>query len=145
MNCNTLRKKIIFLLEGEIPKWEMEEVLIHMEDCPDCVAFAEDMKKTLAVIGKEKNQQINPFFYTRVKARLENQAEETTVVMRSPALVRILQPAFFSVLLLAGIYTGIRIGQPAKINSDSTIYTENEMIPYLNEMETEAIENFLME
>lgn len=145
MNCNTLHTKIIFFLEGELPEWEMEEIKIHLESCTGCVAFAEEMKKTLAVLETDKTPQLNPFFYTRVKARLEKQAEEKVVNQRSLVLVRILQPALFSVLLIAGIYAGIKIGEPAKINSDSTVYTENELIPYLNEMETESIENFLIE
>ncbi len=145
MNCNTLHTKMIFFLEGELPEREMEEIKIHLESCTDCAAFAEEMKKTLAVLETDKTPQLNPFFYTRVKARLEKQAEDKIVTHRTPVFARILQPAIFSVLLLAGIYTGIKIGQPAKINSDQSVYTENEMIPYLNEMEAEAIENFLME
>ncbi len=145
MNCKTLHTKIIFFTEGSLPAREMEEIKIHLEDCSDCAAFANEMNKTLAIIESEKNPALNPFFYTRVKARLENQSAEKMMVQRTPAFVRILQPAFFSILLLAGIYTGIRIGQPVKVNSDAINYTENEMIPYLNEMEAEAIENFLME
>ena len=145
MNCKTLHTKIIFFLEGELPAWEMEEVKIHLERCPDCDVFADEMKKTLTVLQNDKLQNVNPFFYTRVKARLENQAEENVAVRRNPVLVRILQPALFSLLLLGGIYAGVKIGQPTKINSDNSVYTENEMIPYLNEMEAETIENFLME
>ena len=145
MNCKTLHTKIIFFLEGELPAWEMEEVKIHLERCPDCDVFADEMKKTLTVLQNDKLQNVNPFFYTRVKARLENQAEENVAVRRNPVLVRILQPALFSLLLLGGIYAGIKIGQPAKINSGNNVYTENEMIPYLNEMEAETIENFLMD
>lgn len=145
MNCNTLHTKIIFFLEGELPAWEMEEVKIHLENCPGCAAFADEMEKTLSVLQNDKLQNVNPFFYTRVKVRLENQAEENIAVRRSPVLVRIMQPAIFSILLLGGIYAGIKIGQPSKINSGNPVYTENEMIPYLNEMEAETIENFLME
>lgn len=145
MNCKTLHTRIIFFTEGSLPAWEMEEVKIHLGTCTYCAAFADEIKKTLALLENDKTRQINPFFYTRVKARLENQAENAVATRQTPVLVRILQPALFSLLLLAGIYTGIRIGQPAKINSGNSVYTENEMIPYLNEMETEAIENFLME
>ncbi len=145
MNCKTLHTKIIFFTEGSLPAREMEEIKIHLENCSNCAAFANEMKKTLAVIENENTPQLNPFFYTRVKARLENRVEEEKVIRRSPVLVRILQPAMFSLLLLAGIYTGIKIGQPAKISSDVPVFSENEMVPYFNEMETEAIENFLME
>lgn len=145
MNCKTLHTKIIFFTEESLPVWEMEEIKIHLENCSDCAAFANEMKKTLAVIENEKMPQLTPYFYTRVKARLENQAENVVAARQIPVLVRLLQPALFSLLLLAGIYTGVKIGQPAKINSENSVYTENEMIPYLNEMESEAIENFLME
>lgn len=145
MNCKTLHTKIIFFLEGELPASEMEEVKIHLKSCSDCAVFANEMRKTLAVIENEKTPQLNPFFYTRVKARLENQAENVVATRQTPVLVRILQPALFSLLLLAGIYTGIKIGQPAKVNSNIPVFAENEMVPYFNEMETEAIENFLME
>ena len=145
MNCNTLHTKIIFFLEGELPGWEMEEVKIHLDRCSDCVAFAEEMKKTLAIIENEKTPQLNPFFYTRVKARLENQTENVGATRQAPVLVRILQPALFTLLLIAGIYTGVKIAQPAKENSDIPVFAESEVVPYFNEMETEAIENFLME
>ncbi len=145
MKCNTLHTKIIFFTEGGLPAWEMEEIKIHLENCSDCAAFANEMKNTLAVIEKEKVPQLNPFFYTRVKARLENQAENVVATRQTPVLVRILQPALFSLLLLVGIYTGVKIGQPVKVNSNIPVFAENEVVPYFNEMETEAIENFLME
>lgn len=145
MKCKTLHTKIIFFIDGELPSTEMEQMKIHFSECNECAAFAEEMKKTLAIIDNEKVPQLNPYFYTRVKARLENQAENVTATRQTPVLVRILQPALFSILLLAGVYTGIKIGQPAKVNSDIPVFAENEVVPYFNEMETESIENFLME
>lgn len=145
MKCKTLHKKIIFYLDGELPAAEMEQMKIHLSECIDCAAFVEEMKKTLEVIVNEKMPQLTPFFYTRLKARLENQAEQVVATRQTPALVRILQPVLFSLLLLAGVYTGIKIGQPAKVNSDIPVFAENEAVPYFNEMETETIENFLME
>ena len=145
MKCKTLHTKIIFFLEGELPAAEMEQMKIHLLECSECAAFAEEMKKTLAIINNEKTPQLNPFFYTRVKARLENQTEQVVATRQVPVLVRILQPALFSLLLLAGVYTGIKIGQPANVNSDIPVFAENEVVPYFNEMEAESIENFLME
>jgi hypothetical protein len=126
MNCKTLHTKIIFFLEEELPDREMEDIKIHLESCPGCIAFASEMKKTLTVLHNDKLQEVNPFFYTRVKARLENQEAEKTAARRNPVLVRILQPAFFSILLLAGIYTGVKIGQPSKNAADTSVYAETE-------------------
>ena len=145
MKCKTLHTKIIFFLEGELPAAEMEQIKIHLLECSECAAFAEEMKKTLAIINNEKTPHLNPFFYTRVKARLENQTEQVVATRQAPVLVRILQPALFSLLLLAGVYAGIKIGQPVKMNPNVPVFAENEVVPYFNEMEAESIENFLME
>jgi len=145
MECKSLHKKIIFFLDGELPADEMQQMKLHLSECNDCAAFAAEMKKTFAILEIEKSQVLNPFFFTRLKAKMENQAAEQRNEVFSPSIwVRILQPAFFSVLLIAGIYSGIKIGQPAVNKTDSLVYTEAEMIPYLNEMESETIEGFLL-
>ncbi|SHK01509.1 Putative zinc-finger [Tangfeifania diversioriginum] len=143
MQCKKLHKKLIFFLEGDLPGHEMEQVKQHLTECNECAAFASEMSKTLNVLQAEKSPEVNPFFYTRVKARLESQTEKPAQFMRNPFLARVLQPAFFSLLLLAGIYTGIKIGQPA--DTGASYFQQEQVVPYLNEMEAEPIEAFLME
>lgn len=145
MKCKTLHSKIIFYLDGELTAEEMEQMTLHLSECKDCAAFADEMRKTFGVIEAEKSHKINPFFYTRLKAKLENQVGGQNEIYRSPLLIRVLQPAFFSILLIAGIYAGIKIGQPANSTPVSAIYAEQDLIPYLDEMKTETIETFLME
>src|SRR5690554_3937691 len=113
MKCKTLHKKLIFFLEGDLPEKEAREIKLHLNECADCAAFAEDMKKTLDIIQAEKSPEVNPFFYTRLKARMESEEVREKQQIGFPVWERILQPALFSLLLLAGVYTGIKIGQPA--------------------------------
>lgn len=145
MKCKTLHKKLIFFLDGELPEKETQEIRIHLNECADCAAFAEEMKKTLGIIQVEKSPEVNPFFYTRLKARMENEEAREKQRVGFPIWERVLQPAFFSLLLLAGIYTGIKIGQPATNDPGQNKFTETELVPFLNEMEAEPIETFLME
>jgi anti-sigma factor RsiW len=145
MKCKTLHKNLIFFLEGELSSSEMEQMKIHLSECTDCAAFAEDIKKTLGILKTEKSPAVNPFFYTRLKAKLENQEEKAKEVFWQPAMLRVLQPVVFSILLIAGIYSGIKIGQPAQLKMYNTTMLDQEIIPYLNEMEVESIEAFLME
>lgn len=144
MKCKELHNKLIFFLEGDLPEREMEQVKVHLSGCPDCKLFAEELNKTLNVLETEKSPAVNPFFYTRLKAKMEAQAESYEKA-GSPFFVRVLQPALFSLLLFAGIYSGIKIGQRA----EDQLYVANsateQVIPYLNEMDTEPIEAFLME
>lgn len=145
MRCKTLHKKIIFFLDGELSAHEMEQMKVHLLECNECSAFAEDMKKTLGVLETEKSHEINPFFYTRLKAKIENRASAQNERFRRPVFARILQPAIFSILLIAGIYSGIKIGKPVSGEMNFVTYSNQEIIPYLNEMKTESIEAFLME
>jgi len=143
MQCKKLHKKLIFFLEGDLPGHEMKQVKQHLAECDECAAFASEMSKTLTVLQEEKLPEVNPFFYTRVKTRLESQAEKPAQFIRNPFVARVLQPAFFSLLLLAGIYTGFKIGQST--DNGASYFQQEQVIPYLNEMEAEPIEAFLME
>lgn len=145
MKCKKLHKKLIFFLEGDLPGQEMEEIRQHIDKCHDCAAFAEDMGKTLSALQIEKAPAVNPFFFTRLKTRFENQDGIPAPTIRNPFFAKVLQPALFSLLLLAGIYTGIKIGQPAQNQLAADSYSSEQIIPFLNEMEAEPIEAFLME
>ena len=122
MKCRTLHKKLIFFIENELPPKEMHEVENHLNKCPDCLAFAEEIKKTLAIVHLEKAVEVSPFFYTRLKARMLKQEEMTLQKKQFPLWENILQPAMFTVLLVGGIYTGIKIGKLAETNMPTSGY-----------------------
>ncbi len=143
MKCNKVHNKLIFFLEKELPVSEMVQVQKHLDECSECALFAEEMKNTLSILDSDKVTDENPFFFTRVKARLEKQAEEQPVAR--PVLVGILQPVAFSIILLLGIYGGFKLGQAPKVTTADTSLTEQEMVPYWNELQAEPIESFLME
>lgn len=145
MNCKTVHNKLIFFLEKELPVSEMEQVQKHISACPGCSLFFEDMKKTLSILDEEKSPEVNPFFYTRVKAKLENMETVQESIVSRPVLTRVLQPVVFSIILLLGIYSGIKIGQPFQSEAVNEVLAEQQMVPYLNEMAAEPIETFLME
>ncbi|WP_340111534.1 zf-HC2 domain-containing protein [Maribellus mangrovi] len=144
MKCKDVQSKLIFFLDEELPIKEMQAVQEHLNDCTDCALFAEDMKKTLSILETEKTPELNPFFYTRVKAKMENRETER-VINRRPVLVRVLQPVAFSIVLLIGIYAGIKLGASGSAKTSNTVLAQQEMIPYWNGLDAEPIETFLME
>lgn len=144
MKCKTTHSKLIFFLEKELVTAEMKAVQEHLDSCPDCALFAEELKKTLSILETDKVNEITPFFYTRVKARLENQASQPQIARRS-VLVRVLQPVAFSIILLLGIYAGIKMGATGSNGASNEVLAEQELIPNWNELDGEPIEAFLME
>jgi hypothetical protein len=145
MKCSGLHKKLIFYAEGSLSENEMAQIRSHLMECHECESFLKELKLTLGIMEMEKTMESNPFFYTRVNAKLENGSMETIKTGWNAALVRILQPTIFSLLLLSGVYGGIKIGQPSGYSGREKTLSEQELLPLLNEMNAEPIESFLME
>jgi hypothetical protein len=97
------------------------------------------LQSELHIINEEKNQEVTPFFYTRLSARLEDGEKYQTQRSWSG----LLQPAFFTLILMFGIYGGIQIGNDAS----STIIDQNAQsaMQIFGDFESEPIESFLLD
>lgn len=139
MNCRKCHQKMIPYVEGSLKGEELTSVEAHLAECPRCLGFARYLQKALALAGREMDMEPSPWFYTRVKARLQKEGESGNVKIRE----RILQPAFFSLLLLLAVFSGIQLG---KITTPRmTEYeTAAQYIPWMNEIDGEPMETFLM-
>lgn len=145
MKCKTIHKELIFFLEGDLPDNQMQEIKAHLLRCAGCKAFAQEMKKTLAVVQMETPAEVTPFFYTRLKARMVKQEEKKRQNAGFSIWEKALQPALFTFLLIIGVYSGIKIGSNATTKTPAPDNAQAEVVPYLNEMKAEPLESFLME
>lgn len=138
MKNNCIHKDLIFYLDNELSVEKRTAVEKHLGECADCRSFLVFLQEGMQIIGKEKNPEVTPFFFTRLTARLDERPQ-----FRPQSLwVRLAQPAFFSMLLIAGIYGGLRLGSNASsgiINQEST-----STIQLMNDFATEPIESFLL-
>lgn len=138
MECKTLHKDLIFYLDNEVSNQKRIEIEEHLGKCVDCRSFLAFLQEEMQIIGKEKNPEASPFFYTRLSARLEENSERLV----QSQWVRFVQPAFFSLILVLGIYGGLRLGSNAsftKVNQPAA-----SSIQMLNDFEAEPIESFLL-
>src|SRR5690554_2798980 len=145
MNCESIHKKLIFFIEGDLPDNEMQVISKHLSQCPECSRYAEDFRRTFEVIDEEKRYEVSPYFYSKLKVKLEKQMKPIPETTLFSIWERFLQPALFSVLLLAGIYTGIITGRDAVKSTAYNIESPVEALPFLNEMDLEPLESFLIE
>lgn len=139
MKHKCIHKDLIFYLDNELSVEKRTAVEKHLEECADCRGFLAYLKEGMQMIEKEKNQEVSPFFYTRLSARLE----EKQVYQTQSQWTRLAQPAFFSLVLLAGIYGGLKLGSNAsstKVNHQAT-----SSIQMLNDFAAEPIESFLLD
>lgn len=139
MKTKCIHKDLIFYLDNELSEEKRSVVEKHLEECADCRSFLAFLQNEMLVIEKEKNPESSPFFFTRLSARLDERPQ----FKLQGLWVRFAQPAFFSAMLIAGIYGGLRLGSNASsgmINPEPT-----STIQLMNDFEAEPIESFLLD
>ncbi len=65
----------------------------------------EEVKKTMDLLNEKESTEINPFFYTRVKAKLD-EVENTSAVKEGSYFQLVLKPAFLAVIISLNIVSG---------------------------------------
>lgn len=139
MKHRDIHNDFIFYLEGELSKERQKEIRGHLTGCRECRQFLETLQSSLSIIEKEKPQETSPYFYQAIKAKIENRA---AVTERKSGLQRILQPAFFAMLLIAGIGFGALTG--SKITRSQPIELSANELFYFNEISNEPFESYFL-
>jgi len=139
MKTKCIHNDLIFYLDNELSVEKRAAVEKHLAQCTDCRSFLAFLQDGMQIIEKEKNQEVSPFFYTRLSARLE----EKQVYPTQSQWVRLAQPAFFSLVLLAGIYGGLKLGSNA--SSPKANQQTPSSVQILNDFAAEPIESFLLD
>lgn len=97
MNCERFRDQMLDALEGPAPA-ELEE---HVRACGACAQELESLKKTSALLEEWPAPEVSPFFDSRLRARLREQAAAPAgwfEWLRKPALA-----AAFALLVAVGV------------------------------------------
>ena len=139
METKCIHKDLIFYIDNELSVEKRNAVEKHLEECADCRSFLAFLQESIQIIDKEKNPEATPFFYTRLRARLD----EDPKYQPKSQWARLAQPAFFSLVLLAGIYGGLKLGGIAS-SSEVNQQTTNS-VQMLNDFAAEPIESFLLD
>lgn len=72
MKCNEIREMLPDLAAGlSAPESEVNN---HLKDCADCTATLNDFRQTMALLDEWTAPEPSPYFDTRLKARLREEA-----------------------------------------------------------------------
>jgi len=127
MKCKTVHIRLLDYSEGALPKGEREQVSRHLDQCETCRQLYHKIQASWQS-AREERIAYQPFFYTRVRQRMENQSHPGVSHVRQ--LVRAtLQPVLFFVVLGLGITIGIQLGQG--IGPQQTAQAEGQSNEYL--------------
>ena len=97
MNCERFRDQMLDALQGRASA-ELEE---HVRACPACAQELAALQKTSALLEEWPAPEVSPYFDSRLRARLREQAAAPVggwAWLRKPALA-----ATVAILLVAGI------------------------------------------
>ncbi len=145
-NCDGIRNKMFAYCEGEFPLSEKTQIDEHLFTCPACQQVFEGFRGVLNQIEAEKNQPADPYFYTRLRARMDQEA--SIPAEYTPAG---LQKIFITAMIAASLGLGIFFGTgiQTKIqnqhsvtdvrNANLLLYADENMITDLNTDQTENI------
>lgn len=127
MRCKDVHTRLLDYAEGNLSEEEREQVSRHLQECEACSKLYPDMKEAWQM-AREENIPHQPFFYTRVRQRLEEERNRGVPASR-PAFRTLLQPALFFLVLGLGIAIGIQLGKG--VGPRGTITASNQQGDYL--------------
>jgi anti-sigma factor RsiW len=149
MKCSEVHKLLFRYLDGELSEDKIKQVKAHLETCASCHSIYKNAREAWNGL-KEDKRPYQPFFYTRLKQRMENR-KTRSIPDFSRIGKTILQPAIYFVVLGLGIYIGVYLGQGLKSQNETasttgqTNYIENyAKNQYLNGMELEIVEQEML-
>jgi predicted anti-sigma-YlaC factor YlaD len=124
MNCNDFRNSILFFIDEDLNEKNSVEFKKHLEICSDCKLLFEKIASTYALTEIDKITDSNPFFYTRVKAGIENQKSQANAVYSSKKWV--LQWATYVVLGVFALFAGYLIANDQSFVSQESLQNQYE-------------------
>lgn len=153
MKCNKIHKTLYRYHLGALSPQLKEEVDKHLLNCPECSAIYAKLFQTLNHLNDKDTLPEQPFYYTRLKQRMENKKEKAESAWSNGLAKKVLQPALYLASLILAVYIGILIGSGT--HSYETKLAENEATDndyieafveyqYLNDFQIESIENVLI-
>lgn len=137
MKHKEIQQKLIFYLEQSLPDQELQEIELHLKACETCRFYFDELQKDLSLLEADRQQEASPYFYSRLKARMEKQVKPL------PWRRRVLQPAILSLVLIFSAILGLEIGSELTKPSGEQQQVEQVLLPF-DGMQEEPIEQFLL-
>lgn len=152
MNCKQIHKLLPEYMDQNLSKERSILVRKHVENCEDCAMLYNKLQQSLNFLKPTSEIPDQPFYYTRLKQRMENRMETNVSLVYQGIKNKILQPLIYLTSLVIAVYIGILIGsnssmpnQLTNLNLQEQKYIEEFVeYNYLNDLEIEPIETLFL-
>lgn len=111
MDCKGVKKRLSAYLDGEAGQGESEDIVHHVNSCPDCTAEMKVLSDTCLLIREDSGIEPSQDFLTQLLERIRGEQGRESLVRRKewpfislPAFARL------AVLLVVAIVIGAGLG-----------------------------------
>jgi len=102
----------------------------HLNRCDNCKALYEKIKAGLFLIENDKISETNPFFYSRLAERLQQEESKKPSVIQLKTRQFYIQAAAYAAVVVFAIFLGIGLGADFSNNNDLVIEDPEELTEY---------------
>ncbi len=106
MNCDNIKDISLAYFAGELNTEQKLIVDSHLQNCKSCSHYYAFSKTNFSAIEKAKRKENDPFFYSALMAKMENQNSTSTVLSHNPAL----RLALLTIIMIISVFSGLFIG-----------------------------------
>jgi len=106
MICKNFKNNILNYYYSECEPATAKEMQEHMAKCKDCAALFQQLAAVLGSADYIKEAAPNPFYYTRLSAKINNQKPGS---IYTRMIARLAQPLVAACLAALGIFIGVKI------------------------------------
>jgi predicted anti-sigma-YlaC factor YlaD len=139
MKCSEIYDDLFLFAEDTISEERRVVVEEHLKNCDDCLNFSVFLKEELGQVEKEAQTVADPFFYTRLMARIEKKTSEKSI-----SLLRLLPKLAAAAVFLVAVAGGLSLGKLFSGDVPDYNLVMNEEIMFLDELKQESIESFFI-
>ncbi len=115
MQCKEIENNIWEYIEGSLDEMQQQNITKHLENCAQCASLEKGMRASMVLIDDNKRTEPDPFFFTRLEARMENQAQT-----QSPRKSYAIRYAMAASIAFIGIVGGGLLGSFSAEQINST-------------------------
>lgn len=105
MNCEEIKTISISYIQNELAANQREIVGTHLSICEDCSNYYAFINTSLNQVGIEKRKENDPFYFSSLMAKMENQKSARVI-----APIRVLQTSALVAAMFIAILGGSLIG-----------------------------------
>lgn len=126
MNCDNIKSLALEYFEEESNSENRKVIEDHLQNCRSCSHYYLFSKMNYLQIEKDKRTEIDPYFYSVLMAKIENQTNKSTILTRNPSH----RLSIVAIILVITVFGGLLLGtySASILNSNANIVIESNIV-----------------